>query len=69
VIGRNLSRRLERLEVQMMPSIVRKVWQIITVNSDGTKAPSGLFVEWPSNPATDRMQGSSSRFGARMNGA
>jgi hypothetical protein len=61
VIGRNLSRRLERLEEQMMPLIVRKVWQMITINSDGTTAPSGLSVEWSSNPAPDRRQGTSPR--------
>jgi hypothetical protein len=45
-----------------MPLTVRKVWEIITINSDGTKAPSGLFVEWPSNPATDRSQAMSPRL-------
>jgi len=57
VIGRNVSRRLERLEGQLMPLIVRKVWQIMTISSDGTTAPSGRAVEWSSNPAPNRWQG------------
>ncbi len=61
VINRSLSRRLERLEEQIMPLSVRKVWQIITVNSDGTKEPTGITIEWPSRPAPDRRQGTSQR--------
>jgi hypothetical protein len=60
--NRNLSRRLERLEESMIPVTVRKVWQIITVNSDGTKEPTGITIEWPSRPAPDREQGTSLRI-------
>ena len=56
-MSRNLARRLDRLEEQMMPLNARKVWHVITINSDGTRAPSVLFVEWPSNSAMDRSQG------------
>lgn len=60
-MSRNLSRRLERLEERMIPSTVRKVWQIITINSDGTTAPSGFSVEWSSNRAPNRRQGTCPR--------
>ena len=56
-MSRNLARQLQRLDERTIPATVRKVWQIITINSDGARAPNGLFVEWPSNPATDRSQG------------
>jgi hypothetical protein len=44
----NLRRRLRRLEDSNTPSTVRKVWQIITINSDGTKKPTEFTIEWPS---------------------
>ena len=62
MMNRNLSRRLERLEEQIAPLIVRKVWQIMTINSDGTTEPSGLSFEWSSNLAPNSRQGVSRRF-------
>lgn len=67
MINRTLSRRLERLEEQTTQLTVRKVWQIIRVNSDDTREPTEISVEWPSNPATG-SQGIYPSFGARMNG-
>jgi hypothetical protein len=46
MISRDLFRRLKRLEESMTPVTVRKVWQIITVNSDGTKEPTGITIEF-----------------------
>jgi len=45
VIGRNLSRRLERLEEQIMPATVSRVWQIMIVDSDGV-VEEGPKIEW-----------------------
>jgi hypothetical protein len=67
-MSRNLSRRLDRLEERMIPLTVRRVWHIMTINSDGTTEPTGISIEWPSNSAPDRLQGISPRFDARMNG-
>lgn len=69
MMNRNLSQRLERLEGQIAPLIVRKVWQIMTINSDGTTEPSGLSFEWFSNPAPNSRHGVSRRFDAKMKGA
>jgi hypothetical protein len=56
-MSRNLSRRLERLEERMIPLTVRRVWRIVTINSDGTTQPTGISIEWHSNSATDRSLG------------
>jgi len=53
----NLRRRLRRLEASIMPSTVRKVWRIITVNSDGTREPTEHMIEWPSKKAMEHSQG------------
>ena len=45
LISRNLSRRLERLEEHVMPEIVRKVWQIVIVDSDGSRR-EGEKIAW-----------------------
>jgi hypothetical protein len=45
MITRNLSRRLERLEDRMMPEVVRRVWQIVYVDSDGSRR-EGEKIEW-----------------------
>jgi hypothetical protein len=45
MITRNLSRRLERLEDRMMPEVVRRVWQIVTVDSDGSRR-EGEKIQW-----------------------
>jgi hypothetical protein len=62
MIRRTLSRRLERLQESMIPSTERKVWQIVTINSDGTTAPSGFSFEWPSKQQPDHWQGMSRRM-------
>ena len=43
--GRSLSRRLERLEEELMPEDELKVWQIVIMDSDGTKT-LGERIEW-----------------------
>jgi hypothetical protein len=58
-MSRNLSRRLQKLEERTIPVTVRKVWQMITINSDGTKEPSGFSVKWPSKQQPDHWQGMS----------
>jgi hypothetical protein len=68
-MSRNLSRRLDRLEERMIPLTVRRVWHIMTINSDGTTEPTGISIEWPSNSPTDSWQRISPRFDARINGA
>ena len=45
VINRNLARRLERLEDRLTPEIVRRVWQIIIVDADGSRR-EGETIEW-----------------------
>lgn len=45
--GRSLSRRLERLEEELIPEDDPKVWEIIVVESDGTRTPTGIRVEMP----------------------
>jgi hypothetical protein len=60
-MNRNLPRRLEQFEERMIPSTVRKVWQIITMNSDGTTEPTGISIEWPANPTLERRQGTLQR--------
>ena len=45
MINRNLSRRLERLEEVIRPEIVRRVWQIVYVDSDGSRREEEK-IEW-----------------------
>jgi hypothetical protein len=45
--GRSLSRRLERLEEHTMPEDEPTVWEIILVDSDGTRIPTGERIEMP----------------------
>jgi hypothetical protein len=47
MIGRSLPRRLERLEEHIIPEDERKVWEIIIVDSDGTRTPTGIRIEMP----------------------
>jgi hypothetical protein len=54
MIGRSLARRLERLEEQVIPDDERKVWEMIVVDSDGTRTASGIRVEWPARIALRR---------------
>jgi hypothetical protein len=42
---RSLARRLERLEEQVIPEDELKVWQIVIMDSDGTKT-LGERIEW-----------------------
>jgi len=42
---RSLARRLERLEEQVIPEDELKVWQIVIMDSDGTKK-LGERIEW-----------------------
>jgi hypothetical protein len=48
MIARTLARRLERLKEQMAPEGDPKVWEIIIVDSDGTRIPTGERIEMPS---------------------
>jgi hypothetical protein len=45
MINRSLSRRLERLEEVITPETVRRVWQIVIVDSDGSRR-EGEKIEW-----------------------
>jgi hypothetical protein len=45
MISRNVSRRLERLEELITPETVRRVWQIVIVDSDGSRH-EGEKIEW-----------------------
>ena len=45
MIKRILTRRLERLEEVIMPDTVRRVWQIVYVDSDGSRR-EGEKIEW-----------------------
>jgi hypothetical protein len=45
MINRNLSRRLKRLEEAITPETVRRVWQILIVQPDGSR-PEGERIEW-----------------------
>jgi hypothetical protein len=48
MINRNLSRRLERLEEVITPETVRRVWQIVIVEPDGSRR-EGEKIEWQSS--------------------
>jgi len=43
--NRNLSRRLERLEETSEPSAEPRVWQIVIVDSDGSRR-DGPVIKW-----------------------
>jgi len=45
--SRSLVRRLERLEERVIPEDERKVWEIVIVDSDGTRTPTGERIEMP----------------------
>jgi hypothetical protein len=47
--SKSLSQRLERLEERIAPLEVRKAWQIIFVDSDGSRK-EGPRIEWPARP-------------------
>jgi len=49
MIGGSLLRRLERLEQHIMPEDEPRVWEIIIVDSDGTRTPTGERIEMPSS--------------------
>jgi len=51
--SRSLARRLERLEEQVIPEDELKVWQIVIIDSDGTKT-LGERIEW--SPRARRRQ-------------
>jgi hypothetical protein len=46
MMNTNLFRRLERLEEQVAPLEVRREWQIIFVDSDGS-CEDGPLIGWP----------------------
>ena len=52
MINRNLFRRLERLEEAITPETVRRVWQILIVEPDGSRR-EGEKIEWQA-PAPSR---------------
>src|ERR1700722_20584868 len=52
MIHRNLSRRLKRLEQFMMPTIVRKVWQVVILHPDGRREEV-MEIVWPSPQPPD----------------
>jgi hypothetical protein len=45
MIARNLSRRLEPLKEVIAPETMRSVWQIVTVEPDGSRR-EGEKIEW-----------------------
>jgi hypothetical protein len=45
--GRSLSRRLELLEERIIPADEPTSFQIILVDSDGTRTPTGVRIEMP----------------------
>lgn len=51
--SRSLARRLERLEEQVIPEDELKVWQIVIMDSDGTKT-LGERIEW--SPSVQRRR-------------
>jgi hypothetical protein len=44
--GRNITRRLERLEHTAVPKGSRRVWRIVIYGTDGSESDGGT-VEWP----------------------
>jgi hypothetical protein len=45
--ARGLSRRLDRLEQHILPLGQPKVWEVVQVDSDGTRTPTGIMIEMP----------------------
>ena len=57
-----VKRRLERLEEIITPEIVRRVWQIIYVDSDGSRR-EGEIIEWQApKPARGRVPAFRKRY-------
>jgi hypothetical protein len=54
MISRNITRRLERLEHATMPAGIRKVWQIVILDSDGSRR-DGPTIEWPSTGPSEPL--------------
>jgi hypothetical protein len=61
MISKNLSRRLERLEESVIPLTERKVWQIVILNSDGTRQ-NGRTITWQRRVPTRETQTSRNRY-------
>jgi len=57
--SRSLVRRLERLEAHIVPEDERKIWEIVVVDSDGTRTPTGIRIEMP---PPGRTRGANKRF-------
>jgi hypothetical protein len=47
MIARNLARRLKRLEEYILPRDDPKTWEIVQVDSDGTRTPTNIRIEMP----------------------
>jgi len=43
--ARGLSRRLDRLEQHILPLDQPKVWEVVQVDSDGTRTPTGITIQ------------------------
>jgi hypothetical protein len=56
MINRTLSRRLERLEEQMIPTGEPKVIHVVFINPDGTQAPGTFTVEIPAYSASQHQR-------------
>jgi hypothetical protein len=54
MMNRNLSRRLERLEEELAPVEVRRIWQIVYVDSDGNRT-EGEIIEWPAKRSAGEL--------------
>jgi hypothetical protein len=59
MISRSLTRRLKRLEEVITPEIVRRVWHIIIVDSEGSRL-EGETIEWQA-PRPDQRDASAFR--------
>ena len=57
MISRNLSRRLEQLEEQSAPLAEPKVWQIVIVDSDGSRRDDSIIKWQPPMPAQRKRRG------------
>lgn len=54
MMSRTLSRRLERLEQSMKPTIVRRVWEVVILHPDGGTKKSGKSYGRRHSPAFSR---------------
>lgn len=54
---RSLSRRLERLEEQVAPLAEPRVWQIVIVDSDGSRRNDSIIKWQPPLPAQRKRRG------------